>query len=170
MDPVSGLFSIYLNSVMGFSEAIADQYADDKNLYQTAVALEYKAETIKFQHQIWKINEQSVCSDKAKEIASYSKCTVKAQELFVGMCDNLNKKNSNNRKYNLYRNMYCNAAISFKPTIAEIGKVSATETKIDSLRSKCNQATVAAMSSYDPKLIRARNSICEKYKNSQGAR
>ena len=165
MDPVSGAIGIYLNGVMSISNKITSQMDDDRNIYATAVVLEYDDSKIKFQHQLWKVKDQSVCNDQKHEISKYSSCTIKAKKLFGELCNSLSKEKPRNHKIDKYKNMYCNAAIAFNPTVAKIGPAK-EKSKIDSLRSKCNQATAEAMGSNSPKAIKNRNTACEKYRES----
>jgi len=59
--------------------------------------------------------------------------------------------------------MYCNAAISYKPTIAQISAAT-EESEIQRAKKECNSATVEVMGSNDHGAIIKRDARCKKYK------
>ena len=115
MDPISYMFSAYLNSVQ---TTMHKQITDIMGAELKSVEIEYKGEKIPFQYQIWKVRDQSVCSNVKYNVSEYSRCTIKASELFFELCTELSKNTAGNLRQT--KNMYCNAAVSFKPTIAQI--------------------------------------------------
>ncbi|HTN33537.1 MAG TPA: hypothetical protein VL091_05990, partial [Marinobacter sp.] len=59
--------------------------------------------------------------------------------------------------------MYCNAAVSFKPTVANVSAAQELP-DVEKARQACNAATVAAMGSGDDRLARDRDRQCESYR------
>ena len=118
MDPVSFFFSAYLDSVQS---SVHRQLTDSLGTELKAIQIEYKDQKIPFQYQMWRIRDKSVCSPYEMDALKYSQCTVAAKELFTELCRSLNKSKSQHwRRVNNQR-MFCNAAVSYKPTIASIG-------------------------------------------------
>lgn len=159
MDPVSYLFATYLNAVQTtthnhFKEAIGTEVE--------AVVIEYEGTKIPFQYQMWRIREDSVCSQLQSRIGDYSQCSVKASRLFHELCAQLPMTDNTNWRYAKTRNMYCNAAVSYKPTIATISSES-PESELVQAKKKCNVATIDAMGSNDPAAIGYRDRTCKKY-------
>jgi hypothetical protein len=126
-----------------------------------AVEIEYKGEQIPFQYQIWKVRDQSVCSNVKHDVSKYSSCSIKASELFSELCTELSKKTARNLPKT--KNMYCNAAVSFKPTIAQIS-AAPKNTTLKLARTKCNLAISATMGDSDPVLAKERDVACNAYK------
>lgn len=158
MDPISTIFSIYLETV---SRQIRDSAARVMNTEVTPVVIHYKGIDIPFQHPLWKIRASSVCEPYRQALDQFSRCTVAAKEMFRDLCDELARHGHTESRY---RNMYCNAAISFRPTIAD---VSAAEplSPLELARQACNAATAAGLGSTDPALIAEREGACAEYEN-----
>ncbi len=57
-----------------------------------------------------------------------------------------------------FRTMYCSAAVSYRPMIAEIGDAKQSSTKL--AERACNQAILAAMDSEDETLQAQRDKAC----------
>lgn len=164
MDPVSYLFAAYLNAVQ---KEVYYSLTENLGTQVTAVVVEYDGTEIPFQHQLWTVRRQSVCATTAGNIALHSECTIKAGKMFQEVCQSLNAKPIRDQKYTNARNMYCNAAINFKPVIAQVAP--STEKSDRSLaRSACNAATIAAMGSGDAKAVRERDEVCGKYRELRG--
>lgn len=161
MDPVSLLFSTYLETVQGnVHRHLTDSLGTDLK----AIEIEYKGQSIPFQYQIWRIRDNSVCSSYKFDTTKFSKCTLSASELFNDLCKSLNKSESNHwRRVNNQR-MFCNAAVSFRPTIASIA-ASEEESEILIAKRACNAATVAALGSEDGALIQKRKEACNTYQS-----
>lgn len=164
MDPVSYLFAAYLNSVQN---EVYTSLAENKGLEVTAVVVEYEGTSIPFQHQLWTIRPNSVCAHNSGNLAEHSACTIKAGQMFNDVCQSLTAKPSREVKYAKVRNMYCNAAVSFKPVVAKIS-ASANKSDLNLAKSACNAATIAAMGSGDPKSVRERDVVCGKYHDLRG--
>ncbi|MFU1552845.1 hypothetical protein ACM3N8_03630 [Aeromonas sp. A04] len=150
MDPVSYLFSAYLNLVQ---QQVSDIYgAEPKSL-----VVEYEGEQIPFVFQFWQLQPKSVCRSYEQDARRFSQCTVKASALFGKLCDELSRQESNWQQPQ-YRAMYCAASVSYRPMIADI-----RESKQDPARQAeraCNQAILAAMDSDDETLLAQRDKAC----------
>ncbi len=150
MDPVSYLFSAYLNLVQ---QQVSDIYgAEPKSL-----VVEYEGEQIPFVFQFWQLQPKSVCRSYEQDARRFSQCTVKASALFGKLCDELSRQDSNWQQ-SQYRAMYCAASVNYRPMIADI-----RESKQDPARQAeraCNQAILAAMDSDDETLLAQREQAC----------
>jgi hypothetical protein len=153
---------IIFASWMSFvTEPLVNDIADIMNSQVTAKNVKYEGSVIAFQHQMWRIRESSVCSDHARQTPNYSKCTVKAKRLFKEMCDYLVTNKTSDRSHRSYQQMYCNAAVSYKPTIISISKGDDAEvTEQEKQRIECNLLTIRAMGNSDKRLIDERNRVC----------
>ncbi len=160
MDPVTLVFSAYLNTVQ---TTVSNHFNETRNLDVTPVVIEYEGVTVSYQHQLWRVRPQSVCANHRQNIGRFSECTVKASRLFNGLCSELKQSGSDGwRKVNI-QNMYCNAAVSFKPIVARVGSAQ-TLSGLEEARRACNGATVSAMGNSDPRIARERDRACESYR------
>ena len=156
MDPVSFVFAAYMDAVQNTVHA---QVADSLGTEVKAMMIDYQGVEVPFQYQIWRVKDQSVCSSYESDLVHYSKCTVTAKKLFTALCTQLSQKPSVHWRYTKTKNMYCNAAVSYKPTIARIGAAE-ERTEDEEARAACNLAIVAALGSRDPVVIGERDSVC----------
>nr|WP_279489330.1 hypothetical protein [Aeromonas veronii] len=88
----------------------------------------------------------------------FSQCTVKASALFHKLCDDLTRQDDSSWQLPKYRAMYCSAAVSYRPMIAEIGNAKQSPAKL--AERACNQAILAAMDSDDEALLAQRDKAC----------
>lgn len=161
MDPVSMVFAAYLNTVQS---TVSSHFNETRNTQITPVAIEYEGMTVSYQHQLWRVRSKSVCANYRQTISLFSPCTVKAAQLFNALCTELKQAGSNDWRQAKIQNMYCNAALSFKPTVATVGSAQALS-DMDEARQACNAATVAAMGNSDPRLAHERNRNCGVYQS-----
>ncbi|MCW0503646.1 MULTISPECIES: hypothetical protein [Aeromonas] len=150
MDPVSYLFSAYLNLVQ---QQVSDIYGTEPK----SLVVEYEGEQIPFVFQFWQLQPKSVCRSYEQDARRFSQCTVKAAALFGRLCDELSRQDSNWQQPQ-YRAMYCAASVNYRPMIADI-----RESKQDPARQAeraCNQAILAAMDSDDETLLAQREQAC----------
>ena len=160
MDPVSLVLSAYLNTVQS---TVSGHFNETRNLEITSVVVQYEGVPVSYQHQLWRVRSESVCSNYQQSISQFSRCTVKAARLFNALCSELRQSGSDDWRQSQIQNMYCNAAVSFKPTVANIGSAP-TLSGLEEARQACNAATVAAMGNSDPMLARERDTTCEVYR------
>lgn len=156
MDPISFVFAAYMDAVQNTVHA---QVTDTLGTEVKAVVIDYQGVKVPFQYQIWRVRDNSVCFSYQPDLIQYSQCTVKAKELFQTLCAQLSKKPSAHWRYTKTKNMYCNAAVSYKPTIARIGAAE-ERTEGEEARAACNLAIVAALGSRDPVVIAERDRVC----------
>ena len=161
MDPVSYLFSAYLNSVQ---TSTYNHLTESMGTEIKAVVIKHEGTKIPFQHQLWKIRESSVCKSMGNNISRYSQCTMSAAKLFNDLCSSLSSSPKSDWRYTKTKNMYCNAAVTYKPTVASISSAS-NKTEIQEAKSTCNSATIVAMTNKDYKLIKERDLACKKYRD-----
>jgi hypothetical protein len=152
-------FAAYLNFVTGtVSKQISDQFGTEV----TAVSLAYNGVIVPFHYQFWRVKEQSVCYSYTNNIQDFSSCTIEAKKLFSDLCVGLQKRPETGWRHKKTKNMYCNAAALYKPTIANISKGS-YESKLLLARKKCNVATAHALGSFDVTLQKLKNDACAIY-------
>ena len=151
MDPVSYLFSAYLNLVQ---QQISDIYGTELK----TVAVQYEGESVPFSFQLWQIQQQSICRPYEQDVRRFSQCTVKASALFHKLCDDLTRQDDSSWQLPKYRTMYCSAAVSYRPMIAEIGDAKQNPARL--AERACNQAILAAMNSEDETLLAQRDKAC----------
>ena len=151
MDPVSYLFSAYLNLVQ---QQVTDIYGTELK----TLVVPYEGEQVPFSFQLWQIKQQSVCRPYEQDVRRFSQCTVKAAALFQTLCDDLTRQDDSSWQLPKFRTMYCSAAISYRPMIAEI--VDAKQSPAKLAERACNQAILAAMDSDDETLLAQRDKAC----------
>lgn len=161
MDPIATLFSLYLDTV---TNSVHQHLTDTMGTELRAEVIHYQGFDIPFQYQMWKVRERSVCASHSDNMGRFSECTVKAKAMFSELCSELNKRPSDHWRLVKTRNMYCNAAVSFTPTIANIS-TSPTLSDVEAARRQCNLATAAALGSSDKNLAAERRRACEDYDN-----
>jgi len=96
LDPVSYLFSAYLNSVQ---TATYDHLTESIGTELKAVFIEHEGVSVPFQFQMWRIRHNSVCNSLVQNMAAYSQCTIKASKLFNDLCSELWAKQDQDRQY-----------------------------------------------------------------------
>lgn len=165
MDPVSYLFAAYLKSVQN---EVYVSIAENMGTEVAAVVVDYEGTRIPFQHQLWTVRPKSVCAHNSNNLREHSACTIKAGKMFNDICQSLTGKPGRDIKYVKARNMYCNAAVSFKPVVAKIS-ASGEKSDVSLARTACNAATIAAMGSGDPKSVNARDAACGSYQALKNA-
>jgi hypothetical protein len=159
MDPISTVLSGYLLSISSY---IQEDYRARIGLQLTPLVLKHNKMEIPFQHQMWRIKDKSVCELYKQDSVKYSKCTISAKSLFSEICSELTKKKSTNWQHQKYQNMYCNAAITYKPMVATVSEPLAS--KLDDSEKRCNQLILEVMNNKDKELIAKRDKACNSNK------
>ncbi|MFT7005271.1 MAG: iron uptake system EfeUOB component EfeO/EfeM [Sulfurimonas sp.] len=156
MDPLSQLFAAYLHTV---SNSIAEVYVDSMNTTVTSQSLVYNDTTIRFQHQLWKIKPNSVCSDLEQQATQFSQCTQQAKAMFTELCTQLSSMENLNQKGRSLSNMYCNASLTYKPMVAYISEPKQkTEQKLK--EKECNLMILMAMQDSSPDVLAQKEAVC----------
>jgi len=95
-------------------------YLIQQNNYQVETkSYIYHGYQINFQHQNWKIKEESVCSNYPNNTQEKSKCQVSAKQLFNKVCTALKNKKTKASIQHRTQSMHCNATTSFQPKIIQ---------------------------------------------------
>ncbi|MCS6205565.1 hypothetical protein [Shewanella baltica] len=157
MDPLSQLFVAYLQAA---SNNIADHYMDSMNTTVTTQRLVYQGTTISFQHQLWKIRPNSVCTDLEQQAIQYSKCTQQAKAMFTELCTLLSSMDNLNQKGRKLSSMYCNASLSYKPMIAYISDPE-QRTEKELIQKECNLMILKAMQDNSTEVIKQKEEVCK---------
>lgn len=158
MDVISMLFAEYLNAV---SNSVYSRVSDVMGADIQAVVLQYDGMDVPFQYQLWQVRQQSVCGNYKDDLARFSSCTLKAKTMFTDLCAKLPARQSADWRYRKTRNMYCNAAMTYQPTIAGVS-AGTPPNEEEERRTACNLATAAALDSSDRKLIAEREKACRR--------
>ena len=153
MDPVSLLFTAYLDSIQNTVHA---RMTDIHGTEIQAVMIDYRGAKFPYQYQLWRVKDKSVCLPYKSQITQFPMCTLAAKALFGDLCTQLNDKPSNHWRHSKLKNMYCNAVVSFEPTMAQI-RVAEERSKEEAARAECNLAIAAALGSRDQVVIGERD-------------
>lgn len=140
-------------------------YRDMTDSMDTSVNGEYvqfRGQEIMFQHQMWRVNTKSVCSNYQQYSPEHTQCTTAASEYFNESCRYLSNNPSSERFGKQIQSMLCAASVSFQPTIAEISSPKA-KNDLEKLESECNQLIFQASNSDDESIATQRDHVCEKF-------
>ncbi|WP_299231110.1 hypothetical protein [uncultured Halomonas sp.] len=154
MDPISAMLAVFLD---GTSGVVSNHFKSSLNTDVQAVVVDYDDQRVSFEHQMWRIRDGSVCADKKGRVDEYSSCTLGAKELFVETCRYLQSNPRVGARYDSVKNMYCSAAISFKPTIAFISSAGHA-TPLEEAKRECNRLILNRSSTEVE-----RNRACSRY-------
>ncbi|MEH6465587.1 MAG: hypothetical protein V7771_17025 [Shewanella psychromarinicola] len=160
MDPFSQLFAAYLHTV---SNSIAEVYVDSMNTTVTSQSLVYNDTNIRFQHQLWKIKPNSVCSDLEQQATQFSKCTQQAKVMFTELCTQLSSMENLNQRGRSLSNMYCNASLNYKPMVAYISEPKA-KTEQELKEKECNLMILRAMQDDSRDVLDKKNQVCSEFR------
>ena len=156
MDPVSLLFTAYLDSIQN---TVHGRMTGLHGTEIKAVMIEYQGVEVPYQYQLWRVRDRSVCLPYKSQLTQFSKCTLAAKALFRDLCAQLSDKPSTQWRHSKLKNMYCNAAVSFEATVARIG-VAGERSKEEAARVECNLALAAPLGSRDAVVIAERERVC----------
>jgi hypothetical protein len=156
MDPLSQFFAAYLHTV---SNSIAEVYVDSMNTTVTSQSLVYNDTNIRFQHQLWKIKPNSVCSDLEQQATSFSKCTQQAKTMFTELCTQLSSMETLNQRGRSLSNMYCNASLNYKPMVAYISEPK-QKSEQELKEKECNLMILKAMQDKSPETLEQKEKAC----------
>lgn len=156
MDPTSVLLAAYISTVMANSNEALN---DVNDIALTSESITYENVNVPFQHQLWKINNASVCASYSEKMSVYAECTVKAKSLFTTLCNELPEANQENLKVRQLKAMYCNASDNYEPTIALISDPKAITTE-RAIEKQCNLLILKTMDDNDSELLAEKDLIC----------
>jgi iron uptake system EfeUOB component EfeO/EfeM len=156
MDPFSQLFAAYLHTV---SNSIAEVYVDSMNTTVTSQSLVYNDTNIRFQHQLWKIKPNSVCSDLEQQATQFSKCTQQAKVMFTELCTQLSSMENLNPRGRSLSNMYCNASLTYKPMVAYISQPK-KKNEQELKEKECNLMILKVMQDKSPETFEQKEKAC----------
>ena len=160
MDPITAAFVSYIELAGQYSAR--KLFIDPLDLEISTISVEHEGVEVSFSHQLWRIKHKSVCLSYRQDAAQFSKCSVSASSLFKAMCKQTRSSSALGRNKKHIKNMYCNAALSYEPTIADV-QWSETRNELAVARRECNTAMAVALGSKDNKLINDRKMKCSKY-------
>lgn len=165
MDPVSVAFAAFLTGItQSYASRVANEVTDIIGAEMQSQVVNYKDWEIAYQYQVWKIRDQSVCATLKEDLLEYSECTVAARDMFAETCSYLQDNPADHWRYTKLKNMYCSAAVEFKPTVASVSEAPETVDELAAKREACNLATAEAMGSTDAVLIKKRDTACAAYR------
>ncbi|WP_417359457.1 hypothetical protein [Gallaecimonas pentaromativorans] len=111
----------------------------------------YRGETVRFNHLFWRVDSRSVCFDQQQRTSDYSRCTQNAKALFDELCQQVEEQR--------HKNMFCQAAASYRPVVAQISDYGAGQ--VATLKRQCGDLRVQAMA--DKSKVAERNRVCGQY-------
>ena len=76
MDPVSLLFTAYLDSIQNTVHA---RFTDRHGTEIKAVMIDCQRVEVPYQYQLWRVRDKSVCQPYKSQITQFSKCTLAAK-------------------------------------------------------------------------------------------
>jgi len=159
LDPISLVLSAYLEAVQNtVHNAVTDRMGTEIK----AISIEYEGLTVPFQYQMWRVKDKSVCGVYSEDLSRYSECSIKAKKVFISLCSQLGSGSQSGWRQPKLKNMYCNASVSYKPTVALISH-GFDAGAIQEAKQKCNIATVKAMGSNNRLFISERTKLCDEY-------
>ena len=159
MDPLSAAFASYLDLV---SSRVTERMTDVLGTEMQAVVVEHQGVRVPYAYQVWRIRPQSVCSPYRRQIAQFSACTLAAHSLFQDTCAYLQAHPQEHWKHLKLKNMYCEAAITYQPTLADV-QWSREPSPREQARSACNLAVAALMNEPSPENRRKKEDACMSY-------
>lgn len=163
MDPLSLIFASYLDMV---SNTVHSHVTDVMGTEISVLAVDHGGITVPYSYQLWQIRAKTVCSTYSENVLKYSRCTIAARSLFSDICQHLQENPSSRWKQKKLKNMYCNAAMTYQPTVATVqwsGDVSVLEVA----RAECNTAIAGLMGSSDLVLRKKKEKACGEYRKLQ---
>ncbi len=166
MDALSAVFASYLDAV---STITAKHMTDVIGTEVEAVIIEHDGYQVPFKHQMWRINERSICDNYRQEMTQFAGCTVAAKDLFERTCHHLQVNPDEHWKHKKLKNMYCNAAVSFQPTIANLQWSKQEGVALADAQQACSLATLEAVNHSNAETGKRRDQACEDYARLKGA-
>ncbi|MDO6526951.1 hypothetical protein Q4519_14790 [Motilimonas sp. 1_MG-2023] len=162
MDLISVALASYINTVQN---TVHKQMNDIYGVEAKTLVLDYAGMQVPFTYQLWKVQDKSVCATYAQNALQYSKCTVAASDMFHQICRELKQKDQPSQawQYTKYKNMYCNAALAYKPMVAQISFVEPSS-ELRKAEKACNVAILEAMGSDDEALQQEQKRLCNRYR------
>lgn len=164
MDIISAAFATYLDAV---SSLVTERMTDVLGTEVQAITVKHNGIDVPYSYQIWKIRPRTVCGTYRQDFSFYAKCTVAAQSLFQETCRYLQANPRSHWKYRKLKNMYCDAAATYQPSIANI-EWSEETSPIEQARSECNLAVAELMSKQTAEHRKKKEEACEKYRVLRG--
>ncbi|WP_100657049.1 hypothetical protein [Alteromonas flava] len=156
MDVVSAIFATYIDAVSNkFHDRLTDQFGTEVQ----AKVVQYNGHSISYSHQLWRIQDKSVCGTIDNDLNQKSRCTQAAKAMFNEMCMYLQSNPQSGWRYTKTKNMYCNAATNYKPVIATVSFDEQSDSK--KKQEACSVATLRVMESATAENIKARDIACK---------
>lgn len=159
MDPLCAAFASYLELV---SSRVTERMTDVLGTEMQAVVVEHQGVRVPYAYQVWRIRPQSVCSPYRRQIAQFSACTLAAHALFQDICAYLQAHTQEHWQHHKLKNMYCEAAITYQPTLADV-QWSREPSPREQARSACHLAVAALMNEPSPENRRKKDEACQSY-------
>ena len=151
----------YLSFTHSLSRAISQEYTESVGLTLESVMVDYQDQPVSYQYQMWRLKPNSVCLPlKDINVLQYSQCSMAAQQFFIETCKQLTNKASKDWLHPKYKRLYCNAAASFQPIVAQVRRSSPVQENTVK-KQQCSLLILKAMRSRDPLDIQLRDEACQ---------
>jgi hypothetical protein len=161
LDPVSLLFSAYLNSVQNLALTPPED-TDPVGKSSAALIINYKGNSVPFEYQSWTIKNDSVCDEYSLRSTKYSNCTTRATMIFNKLCTQLKRTANDDPDFIQTKIMYCNAAVFYEPSQAVVIS-DLHKSQLKKAKKICTAAIAFVMASREGSQIGNRNRVCSNY-------
>lgn len=144
------------------ARAILQPMRDGMGVELESVNVEYQKQLVSFQYQMWRLRPNSVCQPlKSTSLLKYSECSMAASQFFRETCQQLKNNPNDSLLYPQYKRLYCNAAASYRPTVAKIRRSAPLDENAEQ-RQQCSMLILKASRTRDPSDIWERDQVCGK--------
>ena len=152
MDPIGAIFASIVDVI---SNPISQRFADVTGTQIQSVVVEHQGIQVPYSYQLWKIQPKSVCHSYGNNVEDFSALHGRRQIHVHGGLPAPAKEFPPPIGDTKLQNMYCTAAVSYQPTVANIGW-SADTSPLDEARAACNLAIAELVGNPDPPLGNAK--------------
>ena len=157
----SSLMDSYVKFNQKLASAIMQPYHASMGVQLESVLVEYQEQPVSFQYQLWRLRPDSVCQPlKNASVLKYSRCSMAASQFFRETCQQLKRNPTDSLLYSQYTRLYCNAAASYRPVVAQVRRSEPLDERAEK-RQQCSILMMKASRTRDPIDIRQRDIACE---------
>jgi len=157
----------YSNSSLNMDKFFLNHFTSTHNdrmgLYPEFIQAEFNNQTISYQYQSWKIKHKSVCANHKKNLLELSSCSQAAKQLFIEVCKHAQLYTNQEKIVKKIKNMYCTAAIDYKPVVATLTASGTKATPLSKAREMCLALSKKAKLTQNHKVIEQRDKACSIY-------
>ena len=164
MDPISAVFASYMDLV---SAQTTGRMTDMLGTQLESRVVEHSGIRVPYAYQLWQIRQDSVCASYRQDLTRFAPCTRAAQSLFQDTCSYLQANPQQDWQHAELTNMYCEAAVYYRPTTAEV-QWTKEQTPLDQARAACNLAIAQLLHDPSPENRQKKAATCGRYDALKG--